>query len=356
MLTRSDSDKRKIVEYFYRTAYKKNWQTSQTQSKANQILTGLQATDVKSQRIARGKYRHLFSVIIPTTNRSTLLEKSLTFLAAQKYPPEFFEVIVVSNDSLDTKTKRVVEQKRKLFKNFTYLVEPRRGMSFARNTGAGKAKFGHLVFIDDDICVKPDFLNGYDAAWRKYPNAKILGGSIYSELAGGESMSVKLRQMLKKYAWCFGQKTSGDIDSVLDVRDCLFSANMSYDNTDHDLEFSSNLGVITNNKLIGAEDYELCLRTTMSLHKVIFVSDSAVSVRHLVSKARFTRRYLLNRHRNGGVEISILEKLIKKNFENFNSFYFKDMMSLKGVKLLFTDECERTKFFKYLNHRFGLSI
>lgn len=290
-----------------------------------------------------------FSIIIPTRNRAHLLQRVLTHLAAQNYPTQKFEVIVVDNDPQDNQTLQLVKKLQPSMKNLKYLSEPQRGASPARNAGSKHAKFPHLIFIDDDVVLTPQFLVGYERAWTKYPKAKILGGSIDTQLGTGVPLTTSQRELLRKYPWVFAHKQFGQ-DLTLSLDDFLFSANMSYRlSKQESAPFTLMMGVqLYLDDQVGGEDFELCARSSLQGQTVVFVSDADVAVTHQVSPERFHESYIFKRHVQAGIEMYILEKVLKKQFPTFTPFYLKNLRTLQGLKLLATDKYARTMLFSYL--------
>jgi glycosyltransferase involved in cell wall biosynthesis len=169
-----------------------------------------------------------FSIIIPTRDRAVLLRKTLFGLQCQQYNSNEYEVIVVNNNPHDLHTSSILADLMTTFPQLRCLTEPRRGASHARNLGCKHAKFKHLIFIDDDILVKPEFLQGYTAAWKKRPHARILGGPIYSQLEDGTFLNATQQRLLKELPWCFAHHNN--FKDATPISDTLtaFSANMSY--------------------------------------------------------------------------------------------------------------------------------
>jgi GT2 family glycosyltransferase len=112
------------------------------------------------------------SVIIPTHNRSEALSMTLSRLAKQKFDKSW-EVIVVNNRCTDD-TDDVVQ--RQVFPVPLHLVrEEVPGPAAARNAGAEVARGRHLVFIDNDILVEPDFLQRHLEALQANLGCWIVG-------------------------------------------------------------------------------------------------------------------------------------------------------------------------------------
>lgn len=92
-----------------------------------------------------------FTVIICTRNRPDDLEKALKSLEASEVP--VYEIIV-SDDSTDTRTRTMVQTR---FPAVKYLTGPKKGLSSNRNNAIRAVTGTHVLFIDDDVLLSPDF-------------------------------------------------------------------------------------------------------------------------------------------------------------------------------------------------------
>lgn len=102
------------------------------------------------------------SVIIPTHDRSLILEQTLSHLACQRFAGKW-EIIVVNSNCTD-ETDRVVRSSQAEFSTEVKLVyAERRGAAAARNAGAKAAAGKFLLFMDDDILAEPDFVSKHFA-------------------------------------------------------------------------------------------------------------------------------------------------------------------------------------------------
>lgn len=95
------------------------------------------------------------SVIIPTYNRRDSLLRVLDSLVQQTLSPNQYEVIVVDNGSTDG-THSVVNEQFPF--TLRYLKQDNRGATAARNEGAMNSQGKILVFMDDDITLRPQTL------------------------------------------------------------------------------------------------------------------------------------------------------------------------------------------------------
>lgn len=113
---------------------------------------------IGAQRRGRGEARPVLdvSIVVPTYNRKTSLERLLRGLAVQTYPPERFEVLVIDDGSEDGTPGHL----RTL--SFPYLLlvveQAHQGPAAARNLGVAHAKAPLILFLDDDVLPAPDLI------------------------------------------------------------------------------------------------------------------------------------------------------------------------------------------------------
>lgn len=298
-----------------------------------------------------------FSIIIPTRDRAALLRKTLLALHCQQYNSNDYEVIVVNNNPHDLHTSSIIHDLVPTFPQLRFLTEVRRGASHARNLGCKHAKAKHLIFIDDDILVKPEFLQGYTSAWKKYPKARVLGGAIYSQLEDGTSLNATQQRLLKEFPWCFAHHNNFKDATPMSDTLTAFSANMSYRQKKMGTPiFTTYLGTTPNNGChLGAEDLELCLRTILSGETGVMIFNSLISVTHLVSEQRFSSSYISKRSWLAGIELAILEQLLTNEFSSFTSYYRDFVFSRSGLKAFLLDPYQRLPISSYLLKKY-LSI
>jgi glycosyltransferase involved in cell wall biosynthesis len=98
------------------------------------------------------------TVAIPTYNRADFLRQTLAGLAAQTFPQDRFEVLVIDNNSRDH-TRAVVDEFSSASPAPRYVRETQQGLDHARNRALAEARGEIVVFGDDDILVAPDWLS-----------------------------------------------------------------------------------------------------------------------------------------------------------------------------------------------------
>jgi GT2 family glycosyltransferase len=103
------------------------------------------------------------AVIICTRERPDDLRACLDALAALR--PAADELLVVDNAPTTDATRRVVEEAVGRGQAVRYVLEPRPGLSIARNTGLRASTAGLIAFTDDDVTVHPKWLLRLRAAF-----------------------------------------------------------------------------------------------------------------------------------------------------------------------------------------------
>ena len=118
------------------------------------------------------------SVIICTHNRSHFLPGVIAEVRAQDYSKEAFEIIVIDNGSTDNTADVVNEVSSEPGVSIHYALEPRRGVTFARNRGAKIAQFPYLAYLDDDCSVQPDWLSALMQGFNLDDDVAVVGGRV----------------------------------------------------------------------------------------------------------------------------------------------------------------------------------
>jgi glycosyltransferase involved in cell wall biosynthesis len=115
------------------------------------------------------------TVVICTRERPGALARCLDSLLAQDYPG--FRVLVVDNAPVTEATAEVVRSAARRGP-VDYLVEPKAGLSFARNAAVAAAPGEILAWIDDDEYADPNWLAEVARALADHPDADVISGVI----------------------------------------------------------------------------------------------------------------------------------------------------------------------------------
>ena len=287
-----------------------------------------------------------FSIIIPVSNRVSILKKMLNSLSELTYPLKKYEIIFVKNIDEVNISKELKNFKLKSEQRITILFEKRKGPSFARNLGVKNARFNYLVFIDDDVILPQNLLELYKKAWIEKPNVRMIGGKIISYLIdSNQKKLITYRKFFQNgWEWVLGETMLGDKAKYVVYPDGLFSGNLSIKikNAERNQTlFDESLG----RKWFGpfflfGEDYELCLRELLLKKKLYY--DPQIVVKNMIDNNRLKNSYLLKRIINGGIEMAFIKKLLNKSSSekifdlniNYGYFFKKPLKSL--VELVYS--------------------
>lgn len=120
-----------------------------------------------------------FALIISTRNRAQSLRRCLAALDVSEIRELSGHVVVVDNGSTDDTPEVISALQRERFGDLlTTVVEPRPGLSHARNAGVRQARGDILAFTDDDCYVQPGFfrelVREFDKGQLDYCAGRIL--------------------------------------------------------------------------------------------------------------------------------------------------------------------------------------
>jgi GT2 family glycosyltransferase len=111
------------------------------------------------------------SVVVPTCNRTVLIEKCLSALLRQKIA-RTFEVILVDNSTRSGCREMPNETAPKV----RLVAETRQGASQARNAGIRAARAELIAFVDDDTQPEPEWLENLTAPLFARPEVAVVTG------------------------------------------------------------------------------------------------------------------------------------------------------------------------------------
>jgi GT2 family glycosyltransferase len=113
------------------------------------------------------------TVVVCTRERSEQLRRALASLLTQEYP--CFRILVVDNAPETDATAKVVAEAAGRGP-VSYLVEPRPGLSFARNAAVAACPGEILAWTDDDVVADPYWLSELARGLVDHPEADVVGG------------------------------------------------------------------------------------------------------------------------------------------------------------------------------------
>ncbi len=118
------------------------------------------------------------SVVIPTYNRLSRLKQVLGALQHQDFPPDQFEVVVVSDGSSDGTNAYLHSGSTSL--NLVSVIQENRGAAAARNQGFRHALGEIVLFIDDDVVPIPQLISEHARCLAQHGKNTVVIGPMLS--------------------------------------------------------------------------------------------------------------------------------------------------------------------------------
>jgi len=206
------------------------------------------------------------SVIIPVYNGEKTLKECLDSVINQKF--KNYEIIVVDNNSTD-KTKSIIEELQKKYKNIVYIFEEKLGRGAARNAGIEKAN-GEIIAMTDSDCITPkNWIKEITKPIIKENENVVLG----FELAKNDNFWTKKIQEYDEDF--FNQMSQGKYINHMDTKNIAFKTSFL-----KDFMFDSDL--------LNCEDFELYLRIK-KYTKIRLLKNIKVMHKHKTSFASVVR-------------------------------------------------------------------
>ena len=183
------------------------------------------------------------TVAICTRNRAESLRRTLASVAAMKVPRDLaWELVVVNNESTDHTDEVIGEYRDRLPIRQEFESQP--GHSNARNRAIAAARGEYIVWTDDDVVVRPDWLQAYAGAFRCLPEAAVFGGRIMPKY---EEPVVK---------WVIdSEATLGGAYAIRDLGDAVRPLSIS----GHHIPYGANFAIRTNEQRVFRYDPNLGL-------------------------------------------------------------------------------------------------
>ena len=128
--------------------------------------------------VAETSWHEPLSVVVCTRGRAAQLAGCLSSLRRLRYAS--FEVVVVDNAPVNDETAKYFQRVVGDDPRFRYVMEPRPGLSRARNRGLAEAANAYVAYIDDDELVDPWWLEGIARGFSRDPKAGCVTGLVPS--------------------------------------------------------------------------------------------------------------------------------------------------------------------------------
>lgn len=125
----------------------------------------------------------MITIAVCTWNRARLLEKTLSSFTRLDIPTGLeWEVVVVNNNSPDHTGAIIEGYAAKL--PIRHFLEKNQGIAHARNRAAREARGEIILWTDDDVQVKPNWVRDYLTAIAAHPDCGFFGGPVELDFDG----------------------------------------------------------------------------------------------------------------------------------------------------------------------------
>lgn len=123
------------------------------------------------------------SVVVCTRDRGAALAGCLRRLRTLTYPR--LEVIVVDNAPGEDSTAQSFQAEVGADPRFRYVVEPRPGLSWARNRGLAEARGDMVAYTDDDVSVDSRWVDAIVRGFQQRPDVGCVTGMVATASLAG---------------------------------------------------------------------------------------------------------------------------------------------------------------------------
>ncbi len=200
---------------------------------------------------------------ITTRNRSEQLDACLKALWSSNVTPNS---VVVSDDSQDIEVQEKNLEVVEKYPGTIYIKGPRRGVCANRNNAVNATSVletDFVAFVDDDICVNPDFIANAVNRYSQMPNEQ----RKYTILTGASTGTKGERLLPSKLSFRGYFCATEDTPETVVIHAALFPRQFfSQEQWDEDIFF-------------GYEDAELCLRALKYNYKILSCPELEVNVK-----------------------------------------------------------------------------
>lgn len=228
------------------------------------------------------------SIVVCTFNRIKDLTDTLDSLLNQKECPYEYKIIVVDNDSSDNTAEIVNDYIYKYGRHVRYVLETRRGVSFARNRGISESEGNIIAFADDDCIVDDRWINNIMQTFKKY-KVDCVGGKILP-LWGGTKPEWLVEQLYGRLAL---NDYGNDPITITKENGSVFTANAAFSKHLFDL-----YGGFQQNIIRGEDSAYIDMLLT---HNIDIIHQPDIVVHHKIPKERLTKQYFIKWHRESGL-------------------------------------------------------
>lgn len=239
-----------------------------------------------------------YSIIICSYNRFELLVETIDSVLSVVQNRKDFEILIIDNKSTDLTP--TLQEKFSSNKKVKYFLEPKQGLSHARNRGIVEAKGEILVYLDDDVELIKSYFDIADSILTD-KSISIFGGKVLP-------FKTEIPKWLpSKY---YHLVSIFDLGDNVQIVNTLMGANYAMTK-----KLASEVGFYNpelgrkGNNLMGGEENEYFNRVKKNGFKIIY--NPKLIVLHKIN-SKLNKKYVLRYSKESGKSERIIDESISK--------------------------------------------
>jgi glycosyltransferase involved in cell wall biosynthesis len=242
------------------------------------------------------------TLILCTLNRAAVLAETLASLSRmRKTARHSSEILLVDNGSGDA-TAAVLRAFAAREPRVRLLLEPRRGLSHARNLGIAHAHTPLVAFVDDDVDFDAGWLDALVESFHHQPEVDAVGGRTDPRFPAARPDWFYDRLI----SW-YSCSMLGEQSRWMRAQELPYGVNMAFrrEVLQHSGGFATDLGRC-GNSLLSNDETELCKRLKAQGRRFWYCAEARLH--HRISPERLSPAWVLERHYWQGISDVIMEQ------------------------------------------------
>lgn len=252
---------------------------------------------------------------MPSYNATEFISETLKSALSQTYSN--YEIVVVDDGSTDKTADLILKFKNSHPEMVKYVYQENKGLAGARNTGIRNANGRYFLFLDSDDLIDKNHLKSLMAKTKSFKNSKKIAFSDTKLLLNKNIID----------------KTYKQISGIREGQDTAKLLHANYMPGIHSVLFPKEVFDKADNfdqSLIGAEDHDMYIRTTLAGYKFYSTHQPTAIYRIRAGSMSFGRK---QEQRVLNARIQIAEKYLDRNIDKKTKKEFLRKKQLALVNL-----------------------
>ena len=223
-----------------------------------------------------------------------------------RIPPDMcVELLVIDNNCTDETPAIIAQAAAASPFPVKRIIEPRQGLCFGRNRGLDEAAYEHVVYLDDDIDVARDWLDGYRHAIQEFA-ADCVVGPVTPRFEG-QVPEYFTQRVLDSIGSPYSRRGSAmhllAAEDAHEVPGCNFGVRREVARTIGG--FNTSLDRVGKGLLAGG-DFEFGMRLAATGRRVVYQPRCAIQ--HVIDAEKLSADYMRKRWSGAGTTRRVLQR------------------------------------------------